>query len=175
MAFHRRTRLALRAAGMVCLVLGLFPYYSHTSDAPPEADVPPITVPGLGTLPDRTASTRLRVGLPFSPLFHYQREDIVTAESTTGPAAGGVVPIKSGDGTVIGEAKFDGEGKFTMLNSKFSYNWRIEFFSWSAALAAIGAVLLVASFWPRGSRPAPPPAPESGKEKGVIHDPENPG
>jgi hypothetical protein len=156
MAFQRRTRLALRVAGVAGLAVGLFPYYSHTSGPPPDAGVPPLQLPGVGALPDRSSSTLVRLGLPFSPLYRYQREDSFSAETSTTPAAGGSVTVQSG------EAAFTGEVKTVKFSSGFSSSWRVEFLSWSAAVAAVGIVLVVVSFLARGRNPAPPPAADAG-------------
>jgi hypothetical protein len=51
MAVQRRLRMALRIVAASCLVAGLFPYCSHTSGPPPEADFPPIDLPVVGRSP----------------------------------------------------------------------------------------------------------------------------
>jgi hypothetical protein len=112
--------------------------------------------PGFGTLPDRPSNTLVRVGLPFSPLFRYHRENSFSAESPAIPATGDRITVKSG------ETKFIGEMTSVKFSSGSSASWRIEFLSWSAAAAALGILLLVCSFLVRRGRPVPSPQVEVG-------------
>jgi hypothetical protein len=90
---------------------------------------------GLETHPDRSSDKLVRLGLPFSPLFRYHREDKVAAETSAVPEPkGGIVKTQT-------------------YNSSFSSDWSYELFSWSAALVVVGIALLVASFLMRGNRP----------------------
>jgi hypothetical protein len=144
MALQRRTRIAVRVVGAVCLVAGLFPYYSRTSEPPSETGSSPIEIPVFGALPDRSSNTLFRLGLPFSPLFRFHREDRYEEKTSTTRAGEGAIRVKSEDGNLV-------DVKTVNFKSSSSFDWRLGFFSWSAAVAAVGAVLLVVSFlMPRG-------------------------
>ena len=127
----RRVRLTLGVAGSACLLLALLPYYSHTAGRAAHSGVPAIGLPGLGTLPLEPSKTVLRLGLPFSPLFVYLRE-------TTFEPQPGSAPVSANGG----EVKIDFTGEIG-----FTHNWHFGFFSWSLALALLGAGLLVIAFW----------------------------
>jgi hypothetical protein len=101
-------RWVLRIAALACLVAGLWPDYVRAPASPPVG-----------------ASTDLRLGLPFSPLYRYHRESIDSAESVT----------MFGDGARIEASSISG----------YRSEWHIRFFSWSAALVLAGTVLIVVS------------------------------
>lgn len=142
MAVDRRRRQVLRVAGAACLIAGLFPYYWHSSGPPPNGDVPPVGLPGLGMSADRPSTTVVRVGLPFSPLFRYRR----VIRFTTGP--GPTSTARAGSG----EAESPVAVKTAQFVTSYSFDWRIELLSGSTALAAVGIVLLLIPLrWPRGA------------------------
>jgi len=117
-----------------------------------------LRIAGLGCLvaglfPDRASAvsagasrTDIRLGLPCSPLLRYHEETATDSDVTlTQP---------------------DGRSFVAKSLSRQASGWRLEFFSWSAALAVAGMVLLVLAFR-RRRRPAPvEPAGTPGREIG---------
>ena len=136
MAMSRHVRLTLRVASLTCLLLALFPYYSHT--AGPPAFPATIELPQIGTLPAQPSKTVFRLGLPFSPLLTYQKEITFEPKPTSKVEPGGDVTVQFSG--AIGHTQY----------------WRFGFFSWSATLAILGVGLLIVSFWNQASRTRTP-------------------
>jgi hypothetical protein len=126
----------LRLAGIVCLVLGLFPYLTHTrtTTGAPSDDVPSMPPKSSGvTTTEDTSITSVSLGLTFSPLLEFRLEQSdkkVTTESLQ-PGGGWTTNFQTSHNTTTG--------------------WSIGFLSWSAALVALGVIFLVISIWLRRS------------------------
>jgi hypothetical protein len=133
---------------LACLLLALFPYYSHTAGPAAQSGLPTtIELPPLGSLPLDPSKTVFRLGLPFSPLLTYHKEITFEGQppSAPGPATGG--DIQPGDAFPVDEVKINFSG-----NIGYTYNWRFGFFSWSLALALLGVGLLIVAFSKRRTR-----------------------
>jgi hypothetical protein len=151
MAVQRRLRMGLLIVGISCFVAGLLPYYSHTIGPPSDAGFGPMDAP---------STTTVRLGLPFSPMFRYHREDRFSADTSSPAASEAHITIKTPD------TKSPVELKTVKFSARLSVEWRFEILSWSTAIAAAGIILLVVSSLGRGRRPAAE-AVETGTAPGV--------
>jgi hypothetical protein len=158
MRFPRRTRLVLRVVGVACLVAGLFPYYSHTSNPPADSS-------GSGTPSGHSSRTVLRVGLPFSPLYEYEREEHLSVQTTTTTAPQGLVTGKSGEARTVGETST------TQFSSGLAFHSRTAFFSGSTVVAVVGLIALGLSFLGRRRGPPAQALPEAAGEAGLHAEP----
>jgi hypothetical protein len=140
----RRFRLvnvrALRIAGIICLVLGLFLYYSHKSVTVPVGGVPRPKSPVEGPTPVRSTRTVFTIDLPFSPIYAHQWDERMTPIAAKSSAPQGSTTIKLKDMVVSGDV--------SSVQATVAKSHRIEFFCWSTALAIVGLGLLIASFIP---------------------------
>lgn len=141
-AISFRKRLAVQMAGIFCLVLGLFPYYSHKSVTATEGGVPRPKSPAEAATPVHLTRTCLSVGLPISPVYWRQWDERTAPVAQKSPAPEGLTTIKM-QGMVV-------SGNVSSVAATISDNRRVELFCWSSALALLGAVLLLASFFVRG-------------------------
>jgi hypothetical protein len=130
MAVQRRTRLALRIVGVACLLVGLCPYYSYTSQPSVNTANPQVQSPGPGVSVTRSSTTTFGLGLPFSPLYRQTRIESFT---TTSP----------------GDSSERSTGFMVMSEAQFQ--------RWSTAVAGTGFFLLVVSLLMRGRRPVASP------------------
>jgi hypothetical protein len=94
--------------------------------------------------------TTFRIGLPFSPFYWHEREERTSSELLTAPASNEPVIVRSGEMAIT-------SGSAQITRTSFSYNWHIEFLSWSIALIGVGVVLLVGACFLRDrQKPSPP-------------------
>jgi hypothetical protein len=143
MVLRFRELLALRIAAILCLVLGLFPYYAHKTVLTTEGGVPRPRSPGEAATPIQLTRTSFSVGLPFSPIYSHQSEE------RTEPLAR-KTPSPHESATTI---KFQGmviSGDLRAVQATTSSSWRLEFFCWSTAVAVLGIGLLAASLIVKG-------------------------
>lgn len=154
----KRVRLTLGVTGSACLLLALLPYYSHSARPAEHGGVPEIELPRLGTLPLQPSKTVLRLGLPFSPLFIYVSETTFESQPASAPASAAGGENEPGGAVSAGEVRINFTGEIG-----YTQNWQFGFFSWSFALALLGAGLLIIAL--RSTRNHSRARPD------VLHDP----
>jgi len=98
---------------------------------------------GEQTLPRETSRTVVRIGLPFSPSFLYERGIDLSHTENTSETRTGDVKVADGSGVTRNES--------TSFNFDFKFDYKIKsslnIVSWSGALAFLGLVLLIVGCW----------------------------